>query len=149
MAKHHSDLIFCRKQSGIAIGRLCERHDGLCVICDSYVRPAELVRICDECNYGSCQGRCVICGGAGISDAYYCKECVVLEKDVSVIVCLFVCYLLLLLLLFVFYVYAYFYVCMCECMHACMYICVLVFTFMLLSRSPCYYSVSTLQRLFE
>ena len=39
------------------------------------------VRICDECNYGSYQGRCVICGGPGISDAYYCKECTVQEKD--------------------------------------------------------------------
>ncbi|KAJ3110709.1 PHD finger-like domain-containing protein 5A [Physocladia obscura] len=81
MARHHPDLIFCRKQPGIAIGRLCEKHDGLCVICDSYVRPAEMVRICDECNYGSFQGRCVICGNAGISDAFYCKECVILEKD--------------------------------------------------------------------
>jgi hypothetical protein len=25
MAKHHQDLIMCRKQPGIAIGRLCER----------------------------------------------------------------------------------------------------------------------------
>lgn len=25
MAKHHADLIFCRKQPGIAIGRLCEK----------------------------------------------------------------------------------------------------------------------------
>lgn len=65
-----------------AIGRLCEKCDGKCVICDSYVRPAVLVRICDECNYGSFQGRCVICGGIGVSDAYYCKECVLLEKDV-------------------------------------------------------------------
>jgi PHD finger-like domain-containing protein 5A len=40
------------------------------------------VRICDECNYGSYQGRCVICGGPGISDAYYCKECTIEEKDV-------------------------------------------------------------------
>jgi PHD finger-like domain-containing protein 5A len=62
-----------RKQPGIAIGRLCEKCDGKCVICDSYVRPANLVRICDECNYGSYQGRCIICGGKGISDAYYCK----------------------------------------------------------------------------
>ena len=30
--------------------------DGKCVICDSYVRPCTLVRICDECNYGSYQG---------------------------------------------------------------------------------------------
>lgn len=105
MAKHHPDLIFCRKQPGVgkkdyfkkcsmekkftfdllilAIGRLCEKCDGKCVICDSYVRPCTLVRICDECNYGSFQGRCVICGGAGVSDAYYCKECTIQEKDVS------------------------------------------------------------------
>ena len=77
MAKHHPDLIFCRKQAGVAIGkclvdnlhnqtqqifafptpagRLCEKCDGKCVICDSYVRPCTLVRICDECNYGSYQ----------------------------------------------------------------------------------------------
>ena len=78
---------------------MCEKCDGKCVICDSYVRPCTLVRICDECNYGSyqvlqnytqiyfqlnyfpLQGRCVICGGPGISDAYYCKECTVQEKD--------------------------------------------------------------------
>jgi len=81
MAKHHPNLKFCRKQPGVAIGRLCEKCDGKCVICDSYVRPCTLVRICDECNYGSYQGRCVICGGAGVSDAYYCKECTITEKD--------------------------------------------------------------------
>ena len=27
------------------------------------------------------QGRCVICGGQGISDAYYCRECTIQEKD--------------------------------------------------------------------
>ncbi|XP_028602657.1 PHD finger-like domain-containing protein 5A isoform X1 [Podarcis muralis] len=67
--------------AGLAIGRLCEKCDGKCVICDSYVRPCTLVRICDECNYGSYQGRCVICGGPGVSDAYYCKECTIQEKD--------------------------------------------------------------------
>ena len=121
MAKHHPDLIMCRKQPGIgvsprraaisttpspateekgplsalapvpdpgmyrvraaAVGRLCEKCDGKCPVCDSYVRPCVLVRICDECNYGSYQGRCVICGGPGISDAYYCKECNQQEKD--------------------------------------------------------------------
>lgn len=81
MAKHHPDLIMCRKQPGIAIGRLCSKCDGKCVICDSYVKPNTLVRICDECNYGSFQGRCVICGGQGISDAYYCTECTLQEKD--------------------------------------------------------------------
>uniref|UniRef100_A0A2K5CK72 PHD finger protein 5A n=1 Tax=Aotus nancymaae TaxID=37293 RepID=A0A2K5CK72_AOTNA len=63
MAKHHPDLIFCRKQAGVAIGRLCEKCDGKC------------------CNYGSYQGRCVICGGPGVSDASYCKECIIQEKD--------------------------------------------------------------------
>jgi hypothetical protein len=53
MAKHHPDLVFCRKLPGIAIGRLCEKCDGHCVICDSYVRPHVLVHICDDCNYGS------------------------------------------------------------------------------------------------
>ena len=82
MAKRHPDLVMCRKQPGIAVGRLCEKCDGKCPICDSYVRPAVLVRICDECNYGSYQGRCVVCGGVGVSDAYYCKECTQQEKDV-------------------------------------------------------------------
>ncbi|KAM7459173.1 hypothetical protein BLSTO_00077 [Blastocystis sp. subtype 1] len=81
MAKHHPDLVMCRKLPGTAIGRLCEKCDGKCVICDTYVRPCTLVHICDECNYGSYQGRCVICGGPGVSDAYYCKECTVMQKD--------------------------------------------------------------------
>ncbi|KAF9377880.1 hypothetical protein CPB97_009889 [Podila verticillata] len=81
MSKHHPDLIMCRKQPGIAIGRLCEKCDGRCVVCDSYVRPVTLVRICDECNYGSFQGRCVICGSPGVSDAYYCANCTRAEKD--------------------------------------------------------------------
>lgn len=82
MAKHHSDLIMCRKQPGIGIGRLCEKCDGRCVVCDSYVRPKTKVRVCDECNYGSYQGRCVLCGSPGVSDAYYCTECTQTEKDV-------------------------------------------------------------------
>lgn len=132
MAKHHPDLVMCRKQPGVAIGRLCEKcescwhawvfvpfsfagssepqiylpvlsllhslshtpcllvlhppphsspGDGKCVICDSFVRPCNLVHICDECNYGSFEGRCVVCGGVGVSDAYYCRECVQQEKD--------------------------------------------------------------------
>ncbi|XP_052117597.1 PHD finger-like domain-containing protein 5A [Arachis duranensis] len=80
-AKHHPDLIMCRKQPGIVIGRLCEKCDGKCVICDSYVRPCTLVRVCGECNYDSFHGRCVICERIGISDAYYCKECTQQEKD--------------------------------------------------------------------
>lgn len=57
MAKHHPDLVFCRKQPGISLGRLCEKCDGKCVVCDSYVRPHVLVHICDECNYGSFEVR--------------------------------------------------------------------------------------------
>ena len=38
------------------------------------------VRACfaypDECTYGSHEGRCVVCGNAGTTDAYYCRECV-------------------------------------------------------------------------
>jgi hypothetical protein len=87
-----------------AIGRLCEKCDGkwcvgrfsyavllsakltilqlqLSPVCDSYVRPETLVRICDECNFGTYGGRCIICGSPGISDAYYCAECTRLEKD--------------------------------------------------------------------
>ena len=86
MAKHHPDLVFCRKQPGIALGRLCERCDGKCIICDSYVRPHVLVHVCDECNYGSFEGKCIICGAVGISDAYYCRECTLQEKDVSWVV---------------------------------------------------------------
>lgn len=81
MSKHHSDLIMCQKQTGTTIGKLCEKCDGRCVICDSYVRPSVLVRICDECEFGSNSNKCVICSGHGISDAYYCRSCVVLEKD--------------------------------------------------------------------
>jgi PHD finger-like domain-containing protein 5A len=71
----------CRKQSGISIGRLCDKCDGKCPVCDSYVRPTTLVRICDECSFGNYQNKCVVCGGEGISDAFYCSECTRLEKD--------------------------------------------------------------------
>lgn len=66
---------------GIAIGKLCEKCDGKCCLCDSYVRPTKLVHICDECNFGSLQGRCLVCGGPGVADAYYCRPCVLLERD--------------------------------------------------------------------
>ncbi len=82
-ARHHPDLIMCRKQPGTGAGKLCERCEGKCVICDSYVRPHTAVRLCVECDFGALAGRCTICGGLGVSDAYYCKECVQQEKDVS------------------------------------------------------------------
>ncbi len=67
MAKHHADTILCRRQPGISTGKLCEKCDGRCVICDSYVRPQVPIRICDECNYGTMEGRCLICSGPGVS----------------------------------------------------------------------------------
>lgn len=76
-----SDLVMCRKQAGISIGRLCDKCDGKCPVCDSYVRPTTLARICDECSFGNYQNKCVVCGGEGISDAFYCFECTRLEKD--------------------------------------------------------------------
>ena len=103
-ARHHADLILCRKQPGIAVGRLCEKCDGKCPVCDSTVAPTTLVHICDECNYGSNRaasagtantstllssgatltqsGKCVICNGPGVADAFYCKQCKKIEKDV-------------------------------------------------------------------
>lgn len=57
------DLVMCRKQPGIAIGRLCDKCDGKCPVCDSYVRPTTLVRICDECSFGNYQNKCAVCGG--------------------------------------------------------------------------------------
>ena len=75
MSKHNPDLILCRHLAGISIGRLCENDDGTCPICDSYVRPTTLVRICDDCAYHVGEGgKCIICGGVGVSDAYYCAE---------------------------------------------------------------------------
>ena len=63
----------CRKQSGIAIGRLCDKCDGKCPVCDSYVRPTTLVRICDECSFGNYQNKCVVCGGE-VCIFYQCLE---------------------------------------------------------------------------
>lgn len=50
-------------------------------VCDSYVRPMTLVKICDECSFGQSAGKCIICSSNAISDAYYCTECTRLEKD--------------------------------------------------------------------
>ena len=40
-------------------------------VCDSYVRPETLVRICDECNFGTYGGRCIICGSPGEDFVFY------------------------------------------------------------------------------
>lgn len=41
-------------------------------VCDSYVRPETLVRICDECNFGTYGGRCIICGSPGEPFSHPC-----------------------------------------------------------------------------
>ena len=80
---------FIETRGIVAIGRLCEKCDGKWYVvknatarnqlfiyyssffllsspvCDSYVRPETLVRICDECNFGTYGGRCIICGAPG------------------------------------------------------------------------------------
>jgi PHF5-like protein len=67
----YRDLVMCRKQAGIAIGRLCDKCDGKCPVCDGYVRPTTLVRICDECSFGNYQNKCVVCGGEVRSHSLY------------------------------------------------------------------------------
>ncbi|KFY87212.1 hypothetical protein V498_07250 [Pseudogymnoascus sp. VKM F-4517 (FW-2822)] len=57
MSRHHPDLVMCRKQPGISLGRLCDKCDGKCPVCDAYVRPTTLVRICDECSFGNYQNK--------------------------------------------------------------------------------------------
>lgn len=81
MSKHQPDLVMCGKQPGIHTGRLCEKCDGKCPVCDSLVRPTTICRICDECAFGNQAGKCILCGAPGISDAFYCYGCTRLEKD--------------------------------------------------------------------
>ncbi|KAF8686797.1 hypothetical protein HU200_043407 [Digitaria exilis] len=72
MAKHHPDLIMCRKAAWHSpFGRLCEKCDEWSSATPMYA--CTLVRVCDECNYGSFQAvrllrRC------GTQTAYYCKR---------------------------------------------------------------------------
>lgn len=80
MSRHQFDLVMCLKQPGTHIGRLCEKCDGKCPICDSYVRPKSKVRICDQCSFGGNANKCLICGNLGTNDAFYCWECCRLEK---------------------------------------------------------------------
>lgn len=81
MSRHQWDLVMCLKQPGTQIGKVCEKCDGRCPICDSFVRQKVKVRICEECSFGKNGSKCIVCGNNGVSDAYYCSECVMLEKD--------------------------------------------------------------------
>ena len=77
----------CRKQPGIAIGRLCDKCDGKCPVCDSYVRPTTLVRICDECSFGNYQNKCVVCGGEVSFIPYFVLFPVSLSLSFSLSLC--------------------------------------------------------------
>lgn len=81
MSKHHPDLVLCRKQPGTSIGMLCDECEGKCVVRDSLVRQTTVARVCNECDYGSAKGKCVICGSAGAAQAFYCCECTALERE--------------------------------------------------------------------
>jgi len=82
MFKHNTDIILCSKLVGNNIGKLCDKCDGRCPICDSYVKPFSLVRICDDCSNQSLNNeKCIVCGYPGKNEAYFCKSCVILEKD--------------------------------------------------------------------
>ena len=44
-----------------------------------FVHSTNIAYICDQCNYNG--DRCIICNGKGVSIAYYCINCVIMEKD--------------------------------------------------------------------
>ncbi|CDK25956.1 unnamed protein product [Kuraishia capsulata CBS 1993] len=81
MSRAQFDLVMCLKQPGTTIGKVCERCDGRCPGCDSLVNSKKMARICDDCSFGNFADRCIICGGKGFTEAYYCSECVRTEKD--------------------------------------------------------------------
>jgi hypothetical protein len=84
MARHHRDLYLCRNLPGDTQALVCEKCEGRCPICDSHANPEGIVRICDECAFRQSDtiGRCILCQNPrGRSPAYYCHECVLLERD--------------------------------------------------------------------
>ncbi|KAL3233815.1 hypothetical protein RNJ44_03855 [Nakaseomyces bracarensis] len=82
MSKHQSDLVMCLNPVGINLGQLCDKCDGRCPVCDSYVRPRSRVHICDPCAFGKQSSQCIICGAPNSRiQAYYCWECSKLGKD--------------------------------------------------------------------
>ena len=77
-SKHLHDLELCGKPAGATVGRVCEGCEGRCVLCDSFVRQMTPARVCDECDFGTLRGRCLVCGKDGAADAFYCQECTLL-----------------------------------------------------------------------
>lgn len=85
MALRHSGerQYMCRKMPGITEARVCDQHEGRCVVCDCFTDMSTVVRICDECGFskGGDQ-RCIVCGKDRASEpAFFCRHCVMLEKD--------------------------------------------------------------------
>ncbi|CAG61535.1 uncharacterized protein GVI51_K07931 [Nakaseomyces glabratus] len=82
MSRHQSDLMMCMNPAGINTGILCEKCDGRCPSCDSYVRPRSRVTVCDQCSFGKQATQCILCGSTnGKVPAYYCWECCKLGKN--------------------------------------------------------------------
>ena len=90
-ARHEADLVVCGRMAGSAVGMLCDRCEGRCVSCDSHVHQKNEAKICDECAFNNAQRqKCIQCcrslgatgvAGANAYPAYYCIQCVTLEKD--------------------------------------------------------------------
>ncbi|CCF59479.1 hypothetical protein KAFR_0H00700 [Kazachstania africana CBS 2517] len=87
MSRHQFDLVMCMKQPGTQIGLLCDKCDGKCPICDSFIddntiRLKKRVRICQTCSFGKQSYSCITCGSnLAHHEAFYCFECCKLEKD--------------------------------------------------------------------
>ena len=81
MSRHQYDLVMCLNLPGTSIGKLCDKCDGRCPLCDSDVKLISKVRICDSCAVGCSGGKCITCGNAGKHEALYCLECVRSEKS--------------------------------------------------------------------
>ncbi|KAK6464062.1 PHF5-like protein [Scheffersomyces coipomensis] len=91
MSRHQYDLVQCMKQPGTKVGRVCLQCEGKCPMCDSLVKPTSKVYICSECcgSLNNQNQKCILCnnnlgggddGSNGGVDAYYCLECVRMEK---------------------------------------------------------------------
>lgn len=83
MSRHQFDLVQCMKQTGSETGLVCPQCDGRCPSCDSLVKPTTRARICAECSLGHLVNKCILCGNntSEGTPAYYCLECVRMEKD--------------------------------------------------------------------
>ena len=80
MSRHQYDLVVCMNLPGSVVGKLCDKCDGKCPLCDSDVRLISKARICDSCSSNGSGTKCIICGNIGTHEALYCWECYKLEK---------------------------------------------------------------------